>query len=198
MEKFKIIYADPPWEYKVWGKKGDGRSAESHYQTQSTDMIAKMNVDSIAEKDSILFMWATMPCLKDALRLGEEWGFTYKTVAFTWIKTNKNNPDPFIGMGYYSRSNAELCLLFTKGKPLKRESKSVKSVVVTGETIVTPIGKHSQKPNVVRKRIVELFGDVSRVELFARTREGMFGDVEYEGWSVFGNQVNNSISLPTI
>lgn len=196
--KYKIIYADPPWEYKVWSKKGNGRSAESHYDTQSTDFISKIDINSISDKDSVLLMWATMPCLKEAFLLGESWGFNYKTCAFTWIKTNKNNPDPFTGMGYYSRSNAELCLLFTKGKPLTRFSKGVKQVVVTEETIVTPIGKHSQKPNEVRKRIVELFGDVPRVEIFARSREGMFSNIEYDGWHVFGNQVDNSITINTL
>ena len=193
--KYKIIYLDPPWEYKVWSNKGKGRSAESHYNTQSTDFISNMNIESLADKDCALLMWATMPCLPDAIKLGEKLGFTYKTCAFTWVKTNKHNLDPFVGMGYYSRSNAELCLLFTKGKPLNRVSKSVKSVVCTGETVVTPIGKHSQKPHEVRKRIVELFGNVKRVEVFARTREGMFGDVEYDGWDVFGNEVNNSIKI---
>ncbi len=194
-QKYALIYCDPPGEYKVWSQKGTGRSAESHYDTQTTNFIADMKVRLIADKNCTLLMWATMPCLKDALRLGEEWGFTYKTVAFTWIKTNKNNLDPSTGMGYYSRSNAELCLLFTKGKPLTRASKGVKSVVITEETIVTPRGKHSQKPNEVRKRIVELFGDIKRVELFARTREGMFGNMEYDGWDVFGNEVENSITI---
>jgi len=186
---YKIIYADPPWEYKAWSKKGEGRSAESHYKTQGVEYLMNMPVQNICEKDSVLLMWATYPCLQEAIKLGIAWGFTYKTVAFTWIKKNRKSDSPFIGMGYYTRSNAEICLLFTKGKPLKRVNKNVEQV------LFSPIGKHSQKPSEIRNRIVDLFGDVSRVELFARTRSGMFGNHEYEGWAVFGNQVDNSITL---
>jgi N6-adenosine-specific RNA methylase IME4 len=193
--KYKIIYADPPWEYKSWSEKGTGRSAEQHYETMPTDDISKLPINEIADKDCVLFMWATFPCLKAAFALGESWGFQYKTVAFTWVKTNKKNNDPFLGMGYYTRSNAEICMLFTKGKPLERFNKGVPQVIVSEETIVSRIGKHSQKPNEVRKRILDLFGDQPRIELFARERSGMFGMDEYKGWDVYGNQVRNSIKL---
>lgn len=185
--KYKIIYADPPWAYKVWSDKGAGRSAESYYTTMED--VSKIDISGIADKDCVLLMWATFPCLQEALKLGKDWGFTYKTVAFVWVKKNPKSYSNFVGMGYYTRANAEICLLFTKGKPLKRHSKAVQQV------IEHKIGKHSQKPNEARKRIVQLFGDVPRVELFARTRDGMFGDDEYLGWDVFGNQVTNSINL---
>lgn len=148
-----------------------------------------MDIPSIAADSCALFMWATFPCLKEAIELGEHWGFTYKTVAFTWIKKNKHKDSPFVGMGYYTRSNAEIVILFIKGKPLKRVNMDVEQV------LFSEIGKHSQKPNEIRERIVRLFGDLPRVELFARSREGFFPDYEYEGWDVFGNQVNNSIII---
>ena len=185
-KKYNVIYTDPCWVYKVWSKKGEGRSAESHYNTMD---CREFDVQSLANTNCVLLMWATYPCLQEALQLGKHWGFTYKTVAFTWIKKNTKSNTNFVGMGYYTRANAEICLLFTKGKPLKRISKSVRQI------IEHKIGKHSQKPNEARKRIVQLFGDVPRVELFARTREGMFGDMEYEGWDVFGNECNNSIVI---
>jgi N6-adenosine-specific RNA methylase IME4 len=104
-----------------------------------------------------------------------EWGFTYKTCAFTWIKQNKKTPSVFWGMGYYTRSNAEVCLLATKGKPLPRKSHKVHSV------IFSPIEKHSKKPEKAREGIEVLFGDLPRIELFARQHA--------DGWDCWGNEV---------
>lgn len=187
MKKYSIIYCDPPWAYKVWSDKGKSRSAETYYQTMED--VSKIDISAITATDSVLLMWATYPCLQEALKLGKDWGYTYKTVAFTWIKKNTKSNTNFVGMGYYTRANAEICLLFTKGKPLKRQSKAVQQI------IEHKIGKHSQKPHEARKRIVQLFGDVPRIELFARSRDGMFSDMEYEGWDVFGNEVTNSINF---
>src|SRR5258708_2920911 len=102
-----------------------------------------------------------MPKLNEVFDLIKEWGFEYKTVAFTWIKKNKKSDSLFWGMGRWSRSNAELCLLATKGKP-KRINADVHSV------IVSPIEKHSKKPDEVRERIIRLCGDLPRSELFSR------------------------------
>lgn len=162
IKKYKVILADPPWAYKVWSDKGKGRSAESYYSTMED--VSKIDISRICDRDCALFMWSTFPCLPEALKLGADWGFTYKTVAFTWVKKNTKSNTNFVGMGYYTRANAEICLLFTKGKPLKRISKGVQQI------IEHKIGKHIQKPNECRKRIVMLFGDVPRVELFARER----------------------------
>ena len=120
-------------------------------------------------------MWVTAPCFEQGLELIKAWGYTYKTVAFTWVKLNKKNGKLFMGMGYYTRANAEYCLLATKGKVLERKSKAVPSAVVT------PIERHSKKPDVVRERIVALFGDRPRIELFARQHA--------EGWDCWGNEV---------
>ncbi|MGO3195598.1 MAG: MT-A70 family methyltransferase [Sphingobacterium sp.] len=189
-KKYDVIYADPPWQYKVWSKKGAGRIAESHYQTQSPEFLKEMNIQAIAGTNCVLFMWATFPCLEQALELGKAWGFTYKTVAFTWIKTNRNNANIFVGMGYYTRANAEIVLLFTKGKPLTRQAKDVPQV------LVSPRGRHSEKPDEIRKRIVRLFGEVDRVELFARQSPMQDNDNTFEGWDVFGNEIDNSIEIP--
>jgi N6-adenosine-specific RNA methylase IME4 len=186
-KKYKIIYADPPWSYKVCSNKGKSRSAETYYETMED--VSKIDISQIADESCVLLMWATYPCLQEALKLGKYWGFAYKTVAFTWIKKNTQSNTNFVGMGYYTRANAGICLLFTKGKPLKRISKSVQQI------IEHKIGKHSQKPNEASKRIVKLFGNVPRVELFARERDGMFSMDEYDWWDVFGNKITNSITL---
>jgi len=176
-KKYQIIYADPPWSYKVWSKKtGLGRSAESHYKTMGKKSIQNLPIRGITEKNAVLFLWVTAPCLLEGIELIRKWGFEYKTIGFNWVKRNKKADSWFWGMGYYSRANTELCLLATKGKPLKRVSKSVHQV------IDDRIMKHSQKPNTVRKRIVELFGDIPRIELFAREKT--------EGWDALGFDID--------
>lgn len=146
-----MIYADPPWAYKVYSDKGHGRSAESHYPTMNIEDIKALPVGKLAKKDCVLFMWATFPCLKEALAAIEAWGFTYKTVAFVWVKQNRKNGGLFFGLGHWTRANAEICILATKGHP-KRVSKSVKQIVLA------PRGRHSEKPAEVRERIIELMG----------------------------------------
>lgn len=174
-KKYSVIYADPPWQYKVWSKKGSGRSAERHYPTMSKKEIANLPIQNICEKDSVLLLWVIAPCLVEGMELIKSWGFDYKTIGFTWVKKNKKSPSWFWGMGYYTRANAEICLLATKGKPLKRISRAVHSV------IDTPIEEHSKKPDCARDRITELFGDLPRIELFARQHA--------DGWDCWGNEV---------
>ena len=174
-KKYSVILADPPWHYRVYSKKGMGRSAESHYPTMDIEDIKALPVADIAEKDCALFLWVTFPCLLEGLEVIKAWGFTYKTVAFVWVKQNKKSDGIFMGMGYYTRSNAEYCLLATRGKVLERQSHSVSSVVLSH------IERHSQKPSEVRERIVKLFGDRPRIELFAR----QYAD----GWDCWGNEI---------
>lgn len=175
-KKYQIIYADPPWQYKVWNKDtGYGRSAESHYSTMTKIDIQNLPIPRLCENNCVLFLWITYPCLEQGLELIKKWGFEYKTCAFSWVKFNKHKPTPFIGMGYYTRANNEICLLATKGKVLNRMSHSVQQIVIS------KIEEHSKKPNEVRKRIVELFGDLPRIELFARQ--------QVEGWDSWGNEI---------
>lgn len=190
IKKYDLIYADPPWHFKIWSKKGNSRSASNHYQTQDLAYLKGMNIEAISKPDCTLFMWATFPLLQQAFDLAASWGFTYKTVAFTWIKKNRKTDSLFMGMGYYTRANAEIVLLFTKGKPLKRYAKSIPQV------IMSPVSRHSEKPSEVRSRIEKLFGEVDRLELFARRSLLVPHDVQFRGWDVYGNEVENSIVLP--
>ena len=160
-----------------------GRNAENHYPTMSVKEICALPVANIAAKDSALFIWATFPNLPEAFEVIKAWGFTYKTVAFTWVKTNRKSPGYFVSLGHWTRANAEVCLLTTKGSP-KRISKSVRQL------IVSPLRRHSQKPDETRERIVELMGDLPRIELFAREKVA--------GWSAWGNEVEPDISLEPI
>ena len=181
-KKYQIIYADPPWSYKVWSKKtGLGRSAESHYKTMNKEDIQNLPIHKITDDNAVLFLWVTAPCLLEGIELIKKWGFEYKTVGFTWVKRNKVSNSWFWGMGYYTRANAEFCLLATKGNILKRESRAVHQIL--DDRIMT----HSQKPKTARKRIIELFGNLPCIELFAREKT--------PGWDVWGNEVKNDIEL---
>lgn len=173
-KQYNIIYADPPWSYKDKANAGK-RGASWKYPTQTDKWLYNMPVNQLTYDNCYLFLWVTMPKLPIGLKLIDKWDFNYKTVAFTWVKTNKRQTDTlFWGMGNHTRANAELCLLATKGR-LERQSASVHSVVMS------PILAHSEKPSEVRERIVTLLGDLPRIELFARQYT--------EGWDVWGNEV---------
>jgi protein gp37/N6-adenosine-specific RNA methylase IME4 len=176
--RYAVILADPPRRYETWTAAGTGRSAEQHYQTQSTDWIASLPIRDLAADDCILFLWATFPLLKDALRVVEAWGFTYKTAAFTWVKLSPKSGNSFApklhtGLGHWTRSNAEVCFLATRGSP-HRLAADVHSV------IEAPIRKHSRKPDEQYDRIERLVAG-PYVELFARYPRA--------GWTAWGDQV---------
>jgi N6-adenosine-specific RNA methylase IME4 len=171
-KKYQIIYADPPWSYKDKALAGN-RGAGCKYKVQTKNWLDNLPVFEIADNNCILFLWVTMPKLNECWDLIKKWGFTYKTVGFTWVKRNKKASSWFMGMGRWTRANAELCLIATKGKII-RESASVHSI------IDTPIQAHSQKPNEVRQRIIKLVGDLPRIELFARER--------FAGWDAWGTE----------
>lgn len=177
MKKYQVIYADPPWRYDLRNRQG---SADKHYPTMSIADICALPVAELADKDCVLFLWATLPMLQEALQTLRAWGFTYKTTAFVWIKANPKALTLYWGMGFWTRSNAEICLLATRGHP-KRVSKRVHQV------IITPKEEHSKKPDTARIRIEALMGDVPRVELFARQCT--------PGWDVWGNEVASSFRM---
>ena len=178
MKKYKIIYADPPWKYD--DKSLNRGGAERHYKTTATEDLYGINVAGVCDEDCILFMWATFPKMQEALDLIKAWGFEYKTNAFTWVKKNKVANSLFWGMGQWTRSNAEVCLLAVKGKP-KRVDMGVHSI------IEAKIMQHSRKPQEARDRILKLCGDLPRLEMFAR-------EVPPD-WDVWGNEVENSFDL---
>lgn len=171
-KKYNIIYADPAWVYQD-KSKSHGGGAESHYQCTPTEEMGK--IDVMADDNSVCLMWVTYPQLEEGLKLMKLWGFKYKTVAFTWIKKNKKSEKFFFGMGRYTRANPEICLLGIKGKGIKRLSASIPNLQIYR------IGKHSEKPREIKNQIVKLFGDLPRIELFAREK--------IEGWDVWGNEV---------
>ena len=136
--------------------------------------LCALPVADLAAKDSALFLWATFPQLPEALRLIQAWGFTYKSVAFVWLKQNRKSPGWFYGLGFWTRGNAEVC----RGHP-KRQAANIH------QFIISPVREHSRKPEEAREKIVALMGDLPRVELFARQSP--------PGWDVWGNEVEPTI-----
>jgi len=183
MKKYKVIYADPAWSYndKLGNDINFGavNNDKTGYVTQSKDWIKNLNVGGVADKDCVLFMWAVSPLLPEALEVMKSWGFKYITVAFVWSKHTKNKIK-VSNMGRWTMGNVEVCLLGKKGKP-QRICKNVKQLVEAERT------EHSKKPSEVRDRIVELMGDVPRIELFARQK--------VEGWDSWGNEIKSDIAL---
>ncbi len=176
--KYTVIYADPPWEYRQHGTTAKSRgNAAKHYPTMTTEDICKLPVKKICGGGAACFMWATFPNITEAVKVLEAWGFTYKTAAFVWIKKNRRSGGNFWGMGAYTRANAEVCLLGVS--PGFRAKDQIRSHRVH-QVIEAPFEGHSKKPDETRRRIVELLGDVPRLEMFARDRA--------PGWDAWGNE----------
>ena len=177
MKKYQIILADPPWSYSDQGCQG---TMANHYKGMKLEDICSLPIKNITDKNCVLFIWVTFPMLKEGLKVIENWGFNYKTIAFNWIKKNKSDCGFFFGLGRWTRGNSEVCLLATKGKP-HRVNKAI------GQLVFEPLTKHSRKPSIIRDKIVELMGDLPRIELFARQKT--------EGWNVWGNEIESDIKL---
>ena len=177
-KKYKIIYADPPWSYKNTNptckveKQPETCSVLHYYNTMTLGDIKNLPVVNIAEKDSVLFLWATTPMIQEALEVMKAWGFKYKTM-ITWEKTNNDC------MGYWFRVCTEHLLVGTRGKV-----KSFRSMERT--CYHEKRGKHSRKPDYFRN-LIESVTHGNRIELFARGKT--------EGWNVWGNEVESDISL---
>jgi N6-adenosine-specific RNA methylase IME4 len=176
---YRVIYADPPWSFATYSRKGKGRSAEAHYDCMTLADIKALPVSEWAADDCVLLLWTTDPLLEKAFDVIHAWGFTYKTVGFYWAKLNKAAPQLvydqrsfFTGLGFWTRANPEPCLLATRGHPRRRRAD-------VSKLIVSPRREHSRKPDEVYKRI-EALCEGPYLEMFARS--------EREGWSTWGTE----------
>ena len=163
--KYGVILADPPWAFETRTNGGKNRSAENHYPCMTVDEIAFMRVMERAADDAVLFLWVTSDTLMHAPRVMIEWGFSYASTAFVWVKEGG------YGMGYWTRKGVEICLLGTRGNP-KRLAMDV------AEVIHAPRGQHSEKPEEQYERIERLVSG-PYLELFARKPR--------PGWDAWGN-----------
>jgi len=177
-KKYNIIYADPAWRFSqginrrkdIREKFGTNEELSIQYPTMSDKEIIELNVADYADDDCVLFLWTTDAHLEVAIKAINNWGFKYKTIAFTWNKKRGF-------MGKWTVKQCEICLLATKGTAHKLlKSFKEKSYLEENKT------EHSKKPNEFRKRIERMFGDVPKLEMFARTRA--------EGWDVWGNETD--------
>jgi N6-adenosine-specific RNA methylase IME4 len=168
--RFGTILADPPWLWQARSPKGYDRSPS--YRRMSINDIKAIPIADIAADDSVLFLWAIDSMLPAAFEVIDAWGFTYKTVAFTWLKTNAKSPGFFTGLGYWTRCNPEQCLLATRGRP-RRLHRDVAQIVVS------PRREHSRKPAEIRSRIERLVAG-PYLELFARESA--------PGWTSHGDE----------
>ncbi len=193
-KKYQIIYADPPWDYggKMQYDKTTIKSenenfekdifisaASFKYPTIKLKDLMTLPIQNIADKNCILFMWTTGPQFANSIKLGESWGFEYKTVAFVWDKM-VHNP------GRYTLSQTEFVLAFKKGKfPTPRGARNVRQLLKVHRQ------NHSEKPIEVIDGITKMFPLQDKIELFARKN--------YEGWDNWGLEIpNKKIKIPTL
>ncbi len=176
-KKYKIIYADPAWPYTKFSndkiKLNHPDRRITPYRPLSIEDIKSLPVNEIAEKDSILLIWCTGPHNPSAIDVIKAWGFEYTTWQYNWLKRNKNIHSFHRGYGHYTGSNTEICLIAKKGKGLPVLRHDIEQIYDG------PVTEHSEKPDVFRQRTVQMFGDVPRIELFARTK--------IHGWDVWGD-----------
>ena len=181
----KIVYADPPWRFEVRARDtGLGRAPDKHYSTMTTDDVCALPVKNMVCDDALLAMWVYDPMLPDAFRVSVAWGFPkFVTVLFRWIKTTDGQYRLFedserlnFGLGYHTRGGGcEEIWLFKRGKGLPVLRHDIR------KEFFAPIRQHSRKPDEVARWLVDLYGDVPRIEMFARNTRA--------GWSSHGNQV---------
>lgn len=198
MMKYNVIYADAPWQYKSKSGRDMKHGAEEKYVVMSNEDIFNLPFTHLVDKNAVLFLWATVPLLPEAFATMKAWGFEYKTM-LTWRKIMS------MGMGYYFRGQCEHLLVGVKGyvKPFRQQVCNYYESeydLKEGEQVhQCKAGKHSQKPahfrELINKAVAVSFEEPKKLELFARSREGLFPDDEYLGWEVYGNQVNNSIEI---
>jgi len=169
-DKFRVIYADPPWKYtdKIDEAISGTTTALTHYPAMTIDELCQMPINELAEDDSILFMWVTSPMLEDAFRVVHSWKFKYKT-SFVWDKVSHN-------FGHYNSVRHEFLFVCTRGSCTPDNPKLYDSVQSIEKSRV-----HSEKPEEFRAIIDDLYTYGKRIELFARQK--------VEGWEYYGNEL---------
>lgn len=192
VKQYSLIYADPPWTFKTYNNsiESQSKSPSRHYDTLSIEEISLFPVSKWTHKDALLAMWVYDPLIPEALSVAQAWGFKYVTVLFRWLKTQDDQTDLFneppklkFGTGYHTRGGGcEEVFLFKKGKGLPVLNHN------TRKEFYSKRREHSRKPDAIRQWLVDLYGDVPRLEIFARTQT--------EGWDVFGNETNKFNSCP--
>jgi len=177
MDKYDVILADPPWRY---GKTIGQGIAEEKYPTMSIEELCALPVIDLASDNCALFLWTTPPTMLEyAPAVFNAWGFEYKTKAFCWVKSNSGGFGFFYGIGHYTASNTEDCLLGIRG--------NIPKIGHTTQIIFSPVREHSRKPDDQYRKIEALYPNMKYLELFARRKR--------EGWDSWGNEIESDIEL---
>lgn len=172
---YGVILTDWPSNFDTYSPKGDAKSPQRHYETMTLEEICALPVGALAAPDCALFFWSTWPRIFDSKIIMQRWGFKYSGLAWEWLKYNPATRKFAFGPGYGTRKNCEPCLLARRGSP-KLFSRSER------DFIFAPRREHSRKPDEQYERIGRMYGDVARVELFARQRR--------RGWHSWGSEVD--------
>ena len=172
--KPSLAVIDPPWLWKAYSSKGEDRSPK--YNRMTLADISRLPIYDLMANDSVVMLWVVDPLLHQALKIVNDWGFTFKTVGFYWTKHKPSGAD-HMGGGYYTRANPEQCWVITKGKGLPRVSRSVR------RWMHAPVGRHSEKPEEFFIRTQQLFG-------FVEEKVEIFGRAPREGWTVLGEEID--------
>jgi N6-adenosine-specific RNA methylase IME4 len=182
-KRFPVIYADPAWEFDHWSPLARAKVTD-HYGTSTLDQIMKLPVAALATDDCALLLWCTGPHISIGthVKVIEAWGFKPSTVAFVWVKQNGSGNGLHTGMGYWTRSNSEVCLLATKGSPMRLATD-------VHQIVMAPIGEHSAKPEEVRRRIERLVAG-PYLELYGRQL--------VPRWTVWGNEIPRAAFIPPV
>jgi N6-adenosine-specific RNA methylase IME4 len=171
-KKYRIFYADPPWEYNAGGQQAGKDKVQMtvtdiHYPSMTIKKLCELPIKEMSEDNAVLFLWVTSPLLAECFEVIKAWGFTYKT-SMIWDKVKHN-------VGNYVSVRHELLLICTIGACTPDTKKLVDSVYSEERTA------HSKKPEYFRKLIDELYTTGKRIELFARE--------VHDNWDNFGNQI---------
>lgn len=172
-EPFSLAVIDPPWLWSARSAKGEDRSPD--YARMTISDLCELPISSVLADNAVVLLWVIDPMLPHALEVVNAWGLTFKTVGFYWVK-HKPSGAEHMGGGYYTRANPEQVWICTKGKGLPRKNSSVRRV------LNAPVGKHSEKPALFFDRVLDLFGEVKRADIFARSKR--------PGWTCMGNEID--------
>ena len=170
---YAVAVIDPPWTWSARSAKGEGRSPR--YPRMTIAEIACLPVGDLLAPDAVVLLWVTDPLLSRALEVVRAWGLTYKTVGFYWTK-HKPSGAEHLGGGYYTRANPEQCWVLTRGKGVSRADRAVMRL------LAAPVRAHSEKPDQFYAEVERLFGNVRRVDVFARRKR--------DGWDALGDEID--------
>ncbi len=174
-QKFNIIYADPPWDVRRgpdWNSNGPSKPLP--YPTMTLAEIKSLPVESLAAGDAHLYLWTINKYIHESYDVACAWGFN-PSCLLTWCK-----PRHGIGIGGTFIQTTEHLLFCRRGTLTARKR-------IDTTWFPQPRLAHSVKPQFFRDMVVEVSGDLPRVELFARQAS--------PGWEVWGNEVQSTIEL---